>query len=92
MAISEKLGMPKYISNMWEKMLSSWEFRGKDFKGKWHYNRQTGSSDTSYGNVLTSFQVLESVIRRNNSILIGGLFLGDDSLLFFSDKPELDNF
>jgi len=51
--------------------------------------RLTGQATTALGNLITNMQVHCDFVLKNKHMLLRGLFLGDDMLMIFKNRPNI---
>jgi len=83
-AILLRLGMPKYVVHQYfdDHLINRLKFPNLGVMLKTHFQRRSGENFTLMGNTIVSMMVL--CFTYNLEEAYGGLFVGDDSLVFIS--------
>ncbi|APG77709.1 hypothetical protein [Shahe endorna-like virus 1] len=89
MAMYELLGVHPLVISAWYSVHRHWRMKGTYTRSKRDFMRMTGQATTALGNVITNFQVHCRFVLRNQHRILFMLFLGDDMLMFFSEKPDI---
>ncbi len=89
MELYRLLGVHDDVINLWHNSHFHWKYKSRTVKGAGDAMRLTGQATTALGNAITNLLVHRKVVDKLGSSLRLFLVLGDDGLMFTSEKIDL---
>nr|QII57747.1 polyprotein [Alphaendornavirus sp.] len=89
MELYKLLGVHEDVVNLWHNSHFHWKYKSRTVKGTGDAMRLTGQATTALGNAITNLLVHRKVVDRLGSNLRLFLVLGDDGLMFTSERIDL---